>query len=756
MDVNQDEINGIRFSWNVLPSNRIDATKIIVPAGFHYSPVKKIETMQLLEYDPLHCAQCRSILNPAFPVNFKAKSWECAFCKTRNNFPSVYAQAISETNLPSELMQENTTVEYKLSKKDSNPPIFIFLIDTTVEEEELNELKDSIQQVLTTLPQDCLIGIITFGAMVNVQEIGFSEFPVAYSFKGEKLYKTVEIQEQLGLITIQRQVGGTNPHVQTHSGNRFIVPLKDCEFTVNSFLDDLEIDPFPKKQGERHPNCAGLALHVAVSMLETLGHGDPSRILFFLGNAPCIGHGQVIGKPFLETIRNYVDFEKANPNTKYYKPALEFYDVLASRASKSGIIVDLFSCCLNQVGLYEMRNLVEKTGGYMVLTDFFSTVIFKDSFKKLFEIDEFGNLKMNFRGKIEVLTTNPVKLSGAVGHLVSLEQNGTNVSDVKIGEGGTRSWSVGGMDQNSTYTFIFDLNGTPNQAISKFATIQVLTSYIAGDRSQRLRVTTVTKKVLMDLNSQPMVDEVAHSFDQEAASVLLARLCVVRGYTEESREILKWVDKTLIRLISKFSKFNRDDPKSFKLQPQFNYFPQFMFYLRRSNFIQNFNASPDEITFYKTSLMHENVINATIMIQPVLFTYTPEVPDASPVFLDVDSMKNDHVLLLDRFFFVVVWHGEEVCKWRDAEYHLDPEYENIKLMLENPQEYAQSIIAERIPVPKFVSCDSGSGQERLVKFTVNPSNTSGSKNKVVEEGFVSDDVSLKVFMDFLVKLAVSS
>jgi len=179
-----------------------------------------------------------------------------------------------------------------------------------------------------------------------------------------------------------------------------------------------------------------------------------------------------------------------------------------------------------------------------------------------------------------------------------------------------------------------------------------------------------------------------------------------------------------------------------------------MFYLRRSHFIQSFNASPDEVTYYKVLLMHENVANSTIMIQPILFSYTAEKPDATPVFLDVDSMKNDTVLLLDAFFFVCVWHGEEVCRWRDSGIQNDPDYENVRMMLENPQEYAQTIIQERLPVPRFVSCDSGSGQERLIKCTVNPS--TGSKNKVIEDGFMSDDVSLKVFMEFLVKLAVSN
>ena len=49
-----------------------------------------------------------------------------------------------------------------------------------------------------------------------------------------------------------------------------------------------------------------------------------------------------------ETIRNYIDFEKRNPNTKYYKPACEFYIKLAQRAALLGFVIDSFSCCLNQ------------------------------------------------------------------------------------------------------------------------------------------------------------------------------------------------------------------------------------------------------------------------------------------------------------------------------------------------------------------------------------------------------------------------
>ncbi len=548
---------------------------------------------------------------------------------------------------------------------------------------------------------------------------------------------------------------GDNKSNVNQNKKKYLLPLKDCEFAINSFLDELRSDLWPKNKGERHSRCTGLAAHVAISIVESCCLNDSSRVILFSGGAPSIGIGQIVGRPLSETIRNYVDFEKGNENTKYFKTAVEFYESLASRANKAGIILDIFSCSLNQVGLLEMKCCVEKTGGYMILTDSFSTMVFKDSLKKIFDSDEEGNFSsLGFKAKLDIFTTQPLRLVGGMGFLASLNQKGINVSDISFGQGGTNSWYLGGVDTNSTYTFIMDVNNANPSAQLKRGIIQIVTTYIHSDRSTRKRVTTVGRKFCNDVTTNSL--EICQGFDQEAASVLMARYCVYEGYTKERIEVLRWLDKQLIRLISKFGDYKKDIPSSFRLPMEFNYFPQFMFYLRRSHFIQNFNASPDEATYYKTTLLRENVSNGTIMIQPLLFNYTPDKPEATAAFLDIENMKNDSVLLLDAFFFICVWHGEAVCKWRDEGYQNNPEYENIKNMLEFPQEFAQQLISERLPVPRFVSCDSGSGQERLLKCTVNPSTNSGSNTKVMQEGFTSDDVTLKVFMDSLIKLAVQS
>lgn len=80
-------------------------------------------------------------------VDFASKLWTCPFCLARNAFPPHYAENITPSNLPAELIPHYTTLEYELPGRMASPPVFLFVVDTSVDEEELDELKDSLQQV---------------------------------------------------------------------------------------------------------------------------------------------------------------------------------------------------------------------------------------------------------------------------------------------------------------------------------------------------------------------------------------------------------------------------------------------------------------------------------------------------------------------------------------------------------------------------------------------------------------------------------
>ena len=62
-----------------------------------------------------------------------------------------------------------------------------------------------------------------------------------------------------------------------------------------------------------------------------------------------------------------------------------------------------------------MKTCFERTGGFYVMTDSFGNPVFKESFKKFFEVDENGELKMGFLAQIMHLCSKEVKIQGAIG-----------------------------------------------------------------------------------------------------------------------------------------------------------------------------------------------------------------------------------------------------------------------------------------------------------------------------------------------------
>ena len=196
-------------------------------------------------------------------------------------------------------------------------------------------------------------------------------------------------------------------------------------------------------------------------------------------------------------------------------------------------------------------------------------------------------------------------------------------------------------------------------------------------------------------------------------------------------------------------------PNSFRLAPEFSIYPQFIFHLRRSQFLQLFNSSPDEATYYRHVLLGEGCTNSLVMLQPSLLSYSFQGPP-QPVLLDSQSVRPDTILLLDTFFHVVVFHGETIASWREQKYHEQADHENFRALLAAPQADSQSIMDERFPVPRYIVCDQHKSESRFLMAKLNPSVTHNNNDGSGGQAIFTDDVSLRVFMEHLMKLAVQS
>ncbi|CAG8641256.1 8956_t:CDS:2, partial [Paraglomus occultum] len=665
----------------------------------------------------------------------------------RNAFPPHYKD-ISNTNLPAELLPKFTTIEYTLPRGAQVPPIFLFVVDTCVEDEDLKAMKDSLVVSLSLLPPHALVGLITFGTMTQVHELGYSECPKSYVFRGTKEYTSKQIQDMLGLAapTIRPQIArpGQQASTQNLGANRFLLPIQRCEFTLTSILEQLQRDPWPVANDKRPRRCTGVAMSVAIGLMESTYPNTGCRIMLFCGGPATEGPGMVVGIELKEPIRSHHDIER--DNIKYYKRSVKFYDALAKRAATNGHIVDIFAGCLDQVGLLEMKSMVNSTGGFMILSDSFTTAIFKQSFQRVFNKDAQGNLQMAYNATLDVQTTRELRVCGLIGHAISANKKSPSVAETEIGIANTSAWKTCGITPKTTSAVYFEVvaqHGQPLPPNSR-GLIQFVTHYQHSSGQFRLRVTTVARNFAE--GSSPLI---AQSFDQEAAAVLMARIAVFKAELEDGPDVLRWLDKMLIRLCQKFADYRKDDPTSFRLSDNFSIYPQFMFHLRRSQFLQVFNNSPDETAFYRHVLNREDVNNSLIMIQPTLMSYSMDA-QPTPVLLDSVSIKPDVILLLDTFFHILIFHGETVAQWRKTGYQNQPGYENFAELLAAPKADSEELLADRFPIPRYIVCDQHGSQARFLLSKLNPSTThiSGGYN-VQGQAIFTDDVSLQVFMEHL-------
>ncbi len=677
---------------------------------------------------------------------------------TRNQLPPQYAD-ISETNLPAELIPDLTTLEYRLPQAPVFPPVFLLVVDLALEDDELQGLKDSLLMVLDLLPRDCVVGLVTYASTVHVYELGFEAMPKAHVFSGEKDIAADKVRAFLGLAgPPQRAVGG-QPMAATalSSSNMFLRPYGSCKAHLESILEELQRDPTPIPQGKRPKRATGVAMAVAVGLMEASCAMSAGRIMLFTGGPCTVGPGAVTSDQLTDMMRSHHDITK--DNAPFVASGSAYYDSLAVRAAQAGHVVDIFTCSLDQTGLLEQIGFLRRGGGVAVLEDSFAGKEFQESFRRVFVREEGSSeLDMAFNATIEVLVTKELRLMGMIGPGISGGKKAPSVSETAIGVGGTSMWRIPAGDHRTSPSFYFEVVNQHNQAIAApFGMVQFITNYSLSTGEKVTRVTTLARSwanYAQDAGAAQA--QVEAGFDQETAAVLMARVAMTKTDADSPFDIIRWVDRSLIRLVQKVGQYTKDQPASFALQPNFSLYPQFMFHLRRSPFLQVFNNSPDETAFQRYLLAREKVSNCVTMIQPTLDRYTFSGPP-EPALLSANTLAADVILLLDTYFQIVVWTGSTMAEWRKKGFHNDPNYASFKALLAAPLADAQSIVEERFPVPRIIECDQHTSQARFLTASVDPcityNNTTAGGGG---EAIFTEDVSLSVFMEHLKKLATSS
>lgn len=400
----------------------------------------------------------------------------------------------------------------------------------------------------------------------------------------------------------------------------------------------------------------------------------------------------------------------------------------------------------------EMKVLVDKTGGFSIIQEQFKQQVFQDSIRKYFDMDEEGNLIVTSGASIELIPSKPMKIKGCIGSCHSHKTKTDNCSKEVVGEGETDKWYVGGLDHNFSLTFIMEVDNNNTKDPKQLAYIQLLTQYKHPCGNIRLRVTTISRSYVHTFQQSQIIQ----GMDQQAIIATFAKLAANKSQELDSSVVIRWLDRNLIFLMAKFAKYQKgaNAEESFSMPDEISIIPQFFYYLRKSWFVRTFASSLDESVYYRLVVSRDNVSNVLTMIQPCITQYDLESEQPSPVICDIESMQDSVILLMDCYFFVGIWYGSNIKNWVDNNYHEQEEYAHLKNLLELPEEDAKVICNDRINVPKIVHTFPGHGLERIFKSRLNPSGE--ARNETFEGGhFITDDKSLRVFMEHLIKAVVT-
>ncbi|KAH0883309.1 hypothetical protein HID58_059405 [Brassica napus] len=579
-------IDGVRMTWNIWRRTKLESTNCVVPVVHEH-----------------HHLTLRSAPLPRVFLSSKP---------LRN-----------QTNLPHELHAHHTTFEYTLPNRSDRPSgaAFLFVLDTCMIDEEFGFARSSVKRAVGLLPDEALVGFVSFGTQVHVHELGFSDL-AKFDLLTTELHQTVV------------------PHI--------------------------------------------------------------AKIGF-----SCVEYELIVSKDLIEPLRSHKDLDKGE--APFYEKAEKFYHGLANQLVNQGLVLDIFASVLDQVGVAKMKATVEKTGRLVVISESFGHSVFKDSFKRVFE--DVNNLSV-FVSSSNILTLFTQSFS--------VENFKSTVQRIKMqGIIGPFSYEV---CSRISYPLCF---------LFRLPSLIMFANYWQW------------------VDTAASTEELVPGFDQETAAVVMARLASLKMETEVEFDAQRWLDRSLTRLCSKFGDYRNNDPTSFSLNPNFSLFPQFMFNLRRSQFVQVFNNSPDETAYSRMLLNRENISNAAVMIQPSLTTYSfNSIPQ--PALLDVSSIASDRILLLDSYFSIVVFHGLTIAQCRTLGYQNHPEHQAFTQLLQEPQEDAQMIAHGRFPMPRLVA--------RFLLARLNPSASynNASEMNTGSAAIFRDDASLEVFYQHLQKLAVQS
>ena len=245
------------------------------------------------------------------------------------------------------------------------------------------------------------------------------------------------------------------------------------------------------------------------------------------------------------------------------------------------------------------------------------------------------------------------------------------------------------------------------------------------------------------------------SLNQRAASVVVARMAAMRCVHDSPKDVFAWVDRTLLRVTKRVAQHVLSSSSSSTATATatdsdlfgevFSEYPRSMYFLRRSNFLQYFNSTPDETAYWRHHLIGQPAQDAHRMFCPALVAYTVDNPEGTAVPLSMDSVSEHSVLVCDAFFYVALFVGSTFASRSNSNSNSSSgggcydgngscdttqrsAYDEVLCaVVRRAGAYARETLAGgRSPVPACIECSQNSSNSRFLLCLLDPGSSYSS------------------------------
>ncbi|GMM36278.1 hypothetical protein DASC09_036030 [Saccharomycopsis crataegensis] len=713
-----DKQQQTRFNWNKFPYSKLQES-YTGHVACHLSPCENTIKVALNQIGYVKCINlgCQAIMNKYCQINIQKRSWTCCICKTINSINDNISQEsldifrnngsfdfLSDTIIPGPTVEPRMIFNQKTK-------VYMYMIDLLTEKDELSSLKSSILESVSALPANSVVIVITYDS--KTIRIHDSDTGIPHAFDIESPIDVKNMRNNL--------FSGSYDRFRI---NKYLYNLNDSVQLTNlqSSLNNLSTTNIEKPKGQRHTRITGTALQIAMELVKVM----KLEILPILANklsfivnvlvfisGPCTtGAGKIISPSLKSNFRNHNVIVESFSELNQLNYAVKFYSDLIyanvgllygldsehrafNKNCNISIKFDIFSANYDETGLFEMQNLCNLTGGRLILSDSFDTNIFKQNFLKVFPGSQ---NRLNYNGRLDILTSCNLKINGAIGPLVSLKNHSQYASDLRIGESLTNSWLINSF-QDTNFTVFFQQEDFIGKKRLKndFYYVQFKLRYKNRDENF-LKIITVEKK-----NGHTPA-ELAEGFDQVAYLGILAKKVVYDNlFNLKYDDLNEDLDLMFKNLIVEFGRVLIEEPTSvwsnekfhnfitenslIELNSKFNLIPEFFYYLKKSYIVRKFNITPDETSFYNNILLQSNAKVTRLIVNSSLYNVSvhgfPNIVSSdtnfdiaalkyeqiflTPIPLDADalSISNNNIFIFDDFFHILIHYGSSISYYRD-------------------------------------------------------------------------------------------